>query len=166
MQDGAVPLFWSDNFKDNKIVAVDNEDNYRYILCNDSSKKLVQENKEYILVKRFTSKEEFRRIQPAIYNKDNFKDFDKIGIENHVNFIEKNKGYMSIEEQYGIFCYFNSTLIDKYYRIINGNTQVNATEFNAIPMPSINIVIAMGNDLLNFNDISTDTCDSIIRKYI
>lgn len=165
-QDGAVPLFWSDNFKDNKIVAVDNEDNYRYILCNDSSKKLVQENKEYILVKRFTSKEEFRRIQPAIYNKDNFKDFDKIGIENHVNFIEKNKGYMSIEEQYGIFCYFNSTLIDKYYRIINGNTQVNATEFNAIPMPSINIVIAMGNDLLNFNDISTDTCDSIIRKYI
>lgn len=165
-QDGAVPLFWADNFKDNKIVAIDNEDNYRYILSNDSSKNLTQENKDYILVKRFTSKEESRRIQPALYNHEDFNDFDKIGVENHVNFIEKEKGYMSREEQYGIFCYFNSTIVDKYYRIVNGNTQVNATEFNAIPMPDIDIVIAMGNDLLNSDDISTDTCDSIIRKYI
>lgn len=165
-KDGAIPLFWADNFKDNKIVAIDNEDNYRYILFNDSSKSLIQENKDYILVKRFTSKEESRRIQPALYNKNNFNDFDKIGIENHVNFIEKNKGYMSREEQYGIFCYFNSTLVDKYYRIINGNTQVNATEFNAIPTPNINIITKMGEELLNSNDISTKTCDSIIEKYI
>lgn len=165
-QDGAVPLFWADNFKDNKIVAIDNEDNYRYILSNNSSKSILQENKDYILVKRLTSKEEPRRIQPALYNHKDFNDFDKIGVENHVNFIEKNKGYMSREEQYGIFCYFNSTIVDRYYRIVNGNTQVNATEFNAIPMPEIDTIAEMGEELLNFNDISTDTCDLIIKKYI
>ena len=165
-QVGAVPLIWPDNFEENKILAVDNNDNFRYIISSDDSKSLLQENKDYILVKRLTSKDEARRIQPAIYNHKDFNNFDKIGIENHVNFIEKEKGYMSREEQYGIFCYFNSTIVDKYYRIINGNTQVNATEFNAIPMPSIDIVIAMGNELLNSNDINTDTCNSIIRKYI
>lgn len=163
---GSVPLFWPDNFIDNRITFVDNEDNFRYVISSEGSKSILQENKDYILVKRFTSKEESRRIQPALYNHKDFNDFDKIGVENHVNFIEKEKGYMSIEEQHGIFCYFNSTIVDKYYRIINGNTQVNATEFNAIPMPAIDVVIAMGKDLLNSDDINTDTCDSIIEKYI
>lgn len=165
-KDGAVPLFWPDNFIDNRITFVSNEDNFRYVISSVDSKSILQENKDYILVKRFTSKEESRRIQPALYNHVDFNDFDKIGVENHVNFIEKEKGYMSMEEQYGIFCYFNSTIVDKYYRIINGNTQVNATEFNAIPMPAIDVVIAMGKDLLNSDDINTDTCNSIIEKYI
>ena len=164
--DRSVPLFWPDNFIDNRITYVSNEDNFRYVISSEDSKSILQENKDYILVKRFTSKEESRRIQPALYNHEDFSDFDKIGVENHVNFIEKEKGYMSREEQYGIFCYFNSTIVDKYYRIINGNTQVNATEFNAIPMPAIEVVIAMGKDLLNSNDINTDTCDSIVEKYI
>ena len=165
-REGAVPLFWADNFINNKITTVENEANFRYIISNDNSKSILQKNKDYILVKRVTSKEESRRIQLALYNHEDFNEFDKIGIENHVNFIEKNKGYMSKEEQYGIFCYFNSTIVDKYYRIVNGKTQVNATEFNAIPMPEINIIAKMGNELLSFNSINTETCDSIIEKYI
>ncbi|EHK2364653.1 Eco57I restriction-modification methylase domain-containing protein (plasmid) [Clostridium perfringens] len=162
----AVPLFWPDNFINNKIVNVENYNNYRYILNKESSKNILQENKDYILIKRFSSKEENRRIQAAIYNKSEFNRFDKIGIENHINFIEKINGVMTKEEQYGLFCIFNSTIIDKYYRILNGNTQVNATEFNSIPLPEGDIIINLGKELLNLGDLETEACDLIISKYI
>lgn len=163
---GAVPLFWADNFIKNKITAVNNQDNFRYVISNDNSKSIIQENKDYVLVKRFTAKEEVRRIQPAIYNHLDFHSFDKIGVENHVNFIEKENGDMSKEEQYGIFCYFNSTMIDKYYRIINGNTQVNATEFNSIPIPDIKIIKELGRELIGSTSLDSITCDYILEKYI
>ncbi|MEG1312539.1 MAG: Eco57I restriction-modification methylase domain-containing protein [Romboutsia sp.] len=162
---GAVPLFWADNFINNKIVNVDNENNLRYVISNDKSKNILQENKDYILIKRFTSKEESRRIQAAIYNKKDFN-FDKIGIENHVNFIEKSDGLMTKEEQYGLFCIFNSTILDKYYRIVNGNTQVNATEFNAIPLPDINTIINLGKRLIESSNLDTVNCDLIVSKYL
>lgn len=161
---GAVPLFWPDNFIDNKITYVNNENNFRYIISSDKSKNMLQENKNYILIKRFASKEENRRIQAAIYNKNDFN-FDKIGIENHVNFIEKINGLMTKDEQYGLFCIFNSTILDKYYRIVNGNTQVNATEFNAIPLPNIDIIVKIGRELLKSDKMDTYTCDLILSKF-
>ncbi|MDI7816537.1 Eco57I restriction-modification methylase domain-containing protein [Clostridioides difficile] len=165
-KNGAVPLIWPDNFVNNKIIALNNESKFRYILSNDNSRSILQENKDYILIKRFTSKEENRRVQLALYDKSNFSQFDKIGIENHVNFIEKEKGVMTKEEQYGLFCFFNSTMVDKYYRMVNGNTQVNSTEFNVIPTPNIDIIINIGKDILNSVNIDTKTCDTIITKYM
>ncbi|MEG2985268.1 MAG: class I SAM-dependent methyltransferase [Peptostreptococcaceae bacterium] len=164
-ENGAVPLLWADNFINNKIVNVDNENNLRYVISNDKSKNILQENKDYILIKRFTAKEESRRIQAAIYNKKDFN-FDKIGIENHINFIEKSDGLMTKEEQYGLFCIFNSTILDKYYRIVNGNTQVNATEFNAIPLPDINTIINLGKRLIESSNLDTVNCDLIVSKYL
>lgn len=160
-----VPLLWSDNFIDNKIKLLDNENNFRYILNCDKSKGLLLDNKKYILVKRFTAKEEKRRIQVAIYDKEKFNKYKKIGIENHVNYITKTKGNIEDDELYGLFCLFNSTIIDKYYRIVNGNTQVNATEANAIPLPNINVVKEMGKELRLANLLTTEMCDAIIKKF-
>ncbi len=40
---------------------------------------------------------------------------------------------------YGLYVLFNSTIYDEYYRILNGSTQVNSTEINAMPVPDIKI---------------------------
>ena len=72
-----VPLLWSDNFIDNEIKLLDNENNYRYILKNEKSKSLLLDNKNYLLVKRFTAKEEKRRIQVAIYDESKFNEYIK-----------------------------------------------------------------------------------------
>ena len=144
---------------------LDNEDNFRYILKNDKSKSLLLDNKNYLLVKRFTAKEEKRRIQVAIYDESKFNEYVKIGIENHLNYVTKIKGNIDNEELFGLFCLFNSTIIDKYYRIVNGNTQVNATEANAIPLPNMNIIKKMGKELLKINSLTTDICDEVINKF-
>lgn len=158
-----VPLFWSDNFVENTIKYINNTKNYRFILNTKDSNKLMVKNKDYLLVKRFTSKEEKRRIQIALYEHEKFSEYKEIGIENHVNYIVKQNGNFEKEELYGVFCLFNSSLIDRYYRILNGNTQVNATEANSIPLPEMNKIKELGKELLKSNDLSTEKCDYLIN---
>lgn len=164
-EENIVPLLWSDSFIDNEVELLDNDDNFRYIINNDKSKGLLLDNKDYLLVKRFTAKEEKRRIQVAIYDECKFNQYNKIGIENHVNYVAKTKGSITKEELFGLFCLFNSIIIDKYYRIVNGNTQVNATEANAIPLPNIDIIKRMGEELIKTNVLNTEKCDEIISKF-
>lgn len=159
-----VPLLWSDNFIDNEIKILDNNDNFRYIINSNRSNGLLIDNRNYLLIKRFTSKEEKRRIQVAIYKKENFDKYEQIGIENHVNYITKINGNIEDDELYGLFCLFNSTILDKYYRIVNGNTQVNATEANAIPLPNIKIIKKLGQNLISTGLLTTEVCDEIIDK--
>ena len=66
----------------------------------------------------------------------------------------------------GLYVVFNSTLFDKYYRILNGSTQVNATEINAIKIPSLEELEFLGTILLRGQDLSTDTCDRILTRLL
>ena len=101
-----------------------------------------------LLLKRFTTKEEARRFQPAILL-DNSTVFNKIAIENHVNYLEKNDGEITPDELYGIWAILKSEKWDRYYRILNGSTQVNASEVNAMPMPCLEQIKRIGNKVRN-----------------
>jgi len=60
----------------------------------------------------------------------------------------------------------NSTLYDVYYRILNGSTQVNATEMNTIPVPERAKIERMGRKVLMGKDYSTYCCDRIMEEII
>lgn len=53
--------------------------------------------------------------------------------QNKINFIDGLGTDLSECVVYGLYVLFNSTLYDSYYRILNGSTQVNSTEVNAMP---------------------------------
>ncbi|MBZ0307448.1 MAG: hypothetical protein K8I82_15375, partial [Anaerolineae bacterium] len=55
---------------------------------------------------------------------------------------------------------FNSGLLDRYFRISNGNTQVNATELRAMPLPSWEAVLTIGEKLSAEN--TTSHLDEIV----
>lgn len=161
-----VPLFWANHFSKQKIVYPDTfAKKPQYIVRDPKSEKLLLENQNTLLIKRFTSKEEKRRVQCVIYHAKDFN-YEKIGIENHLNYIAKLKGKLSDEELFGLYALFNSTFIDVYYRILNGSTQVNATEMNAIPLPSIEAIKLIGQELIQKDELTTDICDEIIEKLI
>lgn len=163
--ENTVPLFWAYNYVNNNTIAFPVEDDKKpqYIENSKESLSLLLKNIDYLFVKRFSSKEEPRRIQPVLYHSNQFK-FDYIGIENHLNYIVKINGDMSQNELYGLFTILNSTFIDKYFRILNGSTQVNANEMNAIPFPILEDILKIGTEAIKLGNFTIENCDAIISQ--
>lgn len=152
------PLLYSQHIKDGKIIwPVGKENEY---ICTDR-KSFLQENTNYVLVKRFTAKEEHRRLQCGIYLKRDHPDYEYISTQNKVNYILCKDE----DEALGVYCLLNSTIYDLYYRILNGSTQVNSTEINNMPVPDKHTIVAMGKELRG-NGLSTEVCDRIVSSWI
>lgn len=160
---GTVPLFYSQHIKNGRVNHMPSGKEFDWV--TEDKMALVQDNKDYVFCKRFTAKEEKRRLQCGIYLASDFPEYDKIGTQNKINFIERIDGQLlSISEIYGIYALLNSTLFDMYYRIMNGSTQVNSSEINSIPVPPIKGIREIGNRLIQADDLSTSTCDRIITE--
>jgi adenine-specific DNA-methyltransferase len=87
--------------------------------------------RNYVLLKRFSSKEEKRRLTAGCFLRRQAPS-THLGIENHVNYVYHGERELTEDETFGIAALFNSRLIDRYFRAISGNTQVNATEIRAM----------------------------------
>lgn len=156
--DKTYPLFYSQHIKDGRIVwPVGKEHEF----IDTDRKSYLQENTNYLFVKRFTSKEEKRRLQCGIYLSADYPEYKYISTQNKLNYIK----CASQEEVYGLYVLLNSTIYDQYYRILNGSTQVNSTEINNMPVPSKEIICKMGKELEGA-DLSQAVCDNILRKWI
>ncbi len=133
------------------------------IKINEKTKNLLIKSGYYTLCKRFSSKEEKKRIVAAFFDPDRF-DFDLIGIENHLNYFHVNNSPLKKEVALGLTIYLNSTLVDQYFRLFNGHTQVNAEDLRYIPFPEI----AQLNRLGSFYDKvpEQDVIDLLIEKEI
>lgn len=161
--EGIVPLFYAQHIKGGHIVFPIQKE-YEYITTEKSG--LIQKNKNYLFVKRFTAKEEKRRLQCGIYLSSEFAEYNYISTHNKINFIEMPGADMSDRLTYGLYVLFNSTLYDQYYRILNGSTQVNSTEINAMPVPSLNEIENLGAALMKEHNLSVSTCDKILEGLI
>ena len=156
--DATYPLLYSQHIKNGRVVwPVGKEDEY---ICTDR-KGFLQDNTNYLLVKRFTAKEEKRRLQCGIYLQSDHPEYAHISTQNKVNFIKCENP----EIVYGLFVLMNSSIYDTYYRILNGSTQVNSTEINNMPVPDIDTIAAMGRQLMG-QELTVPNCNSIIEQWI
>ena len=162
----SVPIFYPCHFNEGLVKFPVVTDKQQYILKDKAS--LLQDNKNFLFLKRFTSKEEKRRLQPAIYLHDSLNEFNYISTDNKINFIDTiNKNdYLTLSEIYGLFALFNSTLYDRYYRILDGSTQVNASEINSMPVPDRNSLKHLGNKIIHSSNLTTQYCDKILGELI
>lgn len=161
-EEQAVPLFYPQHIRNGKVMFPVGKEN-EYIVTQQQG--LLQKNANYLFVKRFTTKEEHRRLQCGVYIARKHTGYDRISTQNKINFIDGLKG-LSECVVYGLYVLFNSTLYDSYYRILNGSTQVNSTEVNSMPMPPMPIIESMGKELIKVRDMSEISCNRILRSYI
>jgi adenine-specific DNA-methyltransferase len=88
----------------------------------------------YTLTRRFSSKEEKRRIVATVFDPGRVPG-ERIGFENHINlFHDGRKGLPSALAK-GLALFLNSTLLDDYFRQFSGHTQVNATDLRMLRYP-------------------------------
>lgn len=161
-EEGAIPLFYSQHIKQGR-VQFPIQKEHEYVVTNQSG--LIQENRNYLFVKRFTAKEERRRLQCGVYLSKDYPQYTKISTQNKINFIDGLLFEMSECIVYGLYVLFNSSLYDEYYRILNGSTQVNSTEINAMPVPDLESIQEMGRKLMKSKDMSEDNCNMILEGY-
>ncbi len=140
----SVPLLWMHNMKDMRVVLSLHKDKKSSAIrvCNET-KQLLLPVKNYVLVKRFSSKEQKRRLYASVLLESEFP-YKTVGIENHINYIHKPGADLSVYEAFGIASILNTTFVDKFFRTLNGNTQVNATDIRSLPFPDIEDIRKIG----------------------
>jgi len=147
MKDSAAPLLSTFNVKPFETVwpAQSKKHPSAFKVC-PASMKLLLPSQNFVLLRRFSAKEERRRLiascligafQPSPY----------VALENHLNYVYHAKRALSLDETYGLAALFNSALLDRYFRTISGNTQVNATELRSMPFPALEIIVAIGRKI-------------------
>lgn len=161
-EEGAIPLFYSQHIKQGE-VQFPIQKEHEYVVTDQ--KGLMQDNRNYLFVKRFTAKEERRRLQCGVYLSKKYPQYKKISTQNKINFVDGLISEMSECLVYGLYVIFNSTLYDEYYRILNGSTQVNSTEINAMPVPDLESIQEMGRKLMKSKDMSENNCNMILEEY-
>ena len=116
------------------------------ILNTPKSEDLLIPSGVYVLVKRFSSKEERKRIVAAIYDGSRFS-ADRVGFENHLNYFHQNGKGLPLALAKGLTAFLNSNLVDSYFRQFNGHTQVNATDLRSLKYPSRSELEAFGSGI-------------------
>jgi len=145
-----VPLLWMQNITPMAVrwpyIGTNGSKRKRQFLVNDAESKkrrLLVDDATLVLLRRFSAKEQPRRLTAAPLFKGQLNS-SSIGIENHVNYIYRPGGSLTQAEALGLSALLNSSILDKYFRISNGNTQVSSTELRAMPLPAIDLLKKLG----------------------
>ena len=115
----------------------------QWVKVRPESTKLLIADATYVLVRRFSAKEEKRRLVSAPLIRGSLN-ADMVGVENHLNYIRGVWKDLDDELAYGLSALLNSACLDRYFRISNGNTQVSATELRAMPLPAEEEIRSIG----------------------
>ncbi len=126
--------------------------------------KLLVANANYVVLRRFSAKEEPRRLTAAPLLARDWK-FAKLGLENHLNFIHRPGGALTIDETHGLTALLNSRVLDDFFRVSSGNTQVSATEVCALRLPRREDIEALGR-ALGGGELSEDRVDELVESLV
>lgn len=125
----------------------------QHIRVQTDTYSLLVPNENFVLIRRFSAKEENCRITAAPYIKGSLP-FEYLGIENHLNYLHRPGGTLSQNEAYGLAAILNSRWVDQYFRQLSGNTQINAAELRNLPLPPLDKVNRIGERIQHTGGVS------------
>ena len=134
------------------------------ILDNDETRPWLVPSGIYLLTKRFTSKEERRRLVACLFDPDEVQTA-WVGFENHLNYFHASGHGLDRSLAVGLFAFLNSTVVDQYFRRFSGHTQVNASDLRTLTYPDRETLQSMGSEM-NALDLSQDEIDQLVTKHL
>ncbi|MFZ4591578.1 MAG: methyltransferase, partial [Ignavibacteria bacterium] len=158
------PLFWINNVDKMSLqwpLPLANKG--QYIRNEPASLSLLVPNLNYIFLRRFSTKDDKSRLIAAPYF-CNYYSSSHIGVENKVNYLYKINGHLDRKEVVGLCALLNSELFDTYFKMINGNINVSATELREMKFPPLDTILNIGNLVILSNDYSMNNVNNIINS--
>ena len=127
--------------------------------------RLIQKNKNMIIIKRVPAKSDERFVNSAIYMAAQLPSYRYISTHNKVNFIDtKDKtDELSPRLAFGLFALLNSTIYDRYISIVSKSKQINSKEMRDLPLPPRNIIENIGMRLMQLRQTNVSACDKIVN---
>jgi adenine-specific DNA-methyltransferase len=143
--EGTVPLIWPAHFERGYIAWPKNGSSRKpeAIMAHEAVADQLVPNEPYVLVRRFSAKEERRRVVAAVHDPKRLS-CENVGFENHLNYFHRNGGGIGMKLARGLAAFLNSTIVDLYFRQFSGHTQVNATDLRSMRYPSREQLERMG----------------------
>jgi adenine-specific DNA-methyltransferase len=139
---GAVPLIWPGNFGRGYIRWPQEDSRKPQAIAEAVNGQLVP-SEPYVLVKRFSAKEERRRVVAAVYDPARVP-ARRVGFENHLNYYHRDGRGIDLALARGMAVFLNSTLVDECLRQFSGHTQVNATDLRSLRYPTTEQLLRLG----------------------
>ncbi|MGH3938728.1 MAG: Eco57I restriction-modification methylase domain-containing protein [Pseudonocardiaceae bacterium] len=97
----------------------------------------------YVVVKRFSAKEERRRIVAAVWDAD--RNASAVAFENHLNIFHACGAGLDRDLAVGLSYWLNSSIVDNFFRTFSGHTQVNATDLRTLRFPPLDALTRLGH---------------------
>jgi len=163
-EEGAVPLIYPGHLKAYKTTwPIPNFKKSNAIIANNDTEKWLYPNGFYCVVKRFSSKEERRRVVANLITPTDFSEYTMLGFENHLNVFHDNKNGLPEALASGLTVYLNTTAVDEHFRRFSGHTQVNATDLKRMKYPSRENLLKLGKWALEQENITQEGIDAQFR---
>ncbi|MFF4893469.1 BsuBI/PstI family type II restriction endonuclease [Micromonospora chersina] len=135
-------------------------------LADDASTaKLMHPGGTYVLVKRFSSKEETRRVVACVYRREDVQ-AERVGFENHLNVFHESGHGVDPALAHGLAVWLNSTPLDTAFRLFSGHTQVNATDLRNLRYPARTELRALGNAVLGRDWPDQAEIDELVEQHV
>ncbi|MCI1437023.1 MAG: Eco57I restriction-modification methylase domain-containing protein [Acetobacter indonesiensis] len=133
---------------------------------NAETEKWLYPSGFYCVVRRFSSKEEKRRIVASVVEPTVFGGMPMLGFENHLNVFHENRHGLSEALARGLAVFLNTTAVDENFRRFNGHTQVNATDLKLMKYPSRESLIELGEWVMQHAKPTQDQIDAKLGTLI
>jgi adenine-specific DNA-methyltransferase len=163
--EGTVPLLYPAHFAGQRIEWPRKTKKPNALALHPETKKWLFPNGFYTIVRRFSSKEERRRVVAAVVEPGVFKS-QLLAFENHLNVFHCGRSGLSEDLAYGLAAFLNSTVVDEAFRCFNGHTQVNATDLRLMKYPGTDALISLGKWSKGYVSLSQEAIDDRISSLL
>lgn len=116
----------------------------------------------YTVLKRFSAKEERRRIVASVWSPVEHP--GPVAFENHLNVFHINGAGMDEPSARGLAVWLNSSLVDRFFRTFSGHTQVNATDLRTLRFPTLDTLRQLGEHATPSEQADIDALISTVSE--
>lgn len=130
---GALRVYWPVNVRPYVFdPGLKERSRFNYAVLSERTRGSLSYPEDLVITKRTSAKEQARRIEAGFIRGDHPALSEGFFLENHLNFIRRVSGQADLRI---VSAVLNAKITNAVFAMVNGNTQVSATELMHLPLP-------------------------------